>query len=96
MEHVIVICRDYNGYKNVLFMMKADDFRYQDGKKWGYEHLHSGKYSRKTHSFVTNEGKQFTVFSDWSVKETMKKKSKYEHESTAVRPKQAREGLHRR
>jgi len=68
MAHAIVNCHDYNGYKNVLFMMGTDDFRYKEPKKWGYDHIHHGKYDRKARVFVANTGEQFEVYEDHSVK----------------------------
>lgn len=35
-QMVLAICADYNGYKNIPFMMEATDFRIVDSKKWGY------------------------------------------------------------
>lgn len=68
MSKVLARCADYNGNKNVLFMMSADDFRLADAK-WGYSIVGPAKYSRKDQTLVSG-GKTYRVFSDWSVKET--------------------------
>ena len=64
---VLVQCADYNGYKNVLFMMKDTDFRLAD-EKFGYKILGQGKYVHKTRTLIVND-QTYKVFSDWSVKQ---------------------------
>jgi hypothetical protein len=64
-KRIYVNCKDYNGYKDVKFVMRPDDFRLQDAK-WGYEPIAPVNVA-KNH-FVLN-GIGHIVFSDWSVKE---------------------------
>jgi hypothetical protein len=59
---ILAICRDYNGVKNVLFMMEANDFRL-DGKNW--VKIAEGKYSKGV--FTSTKGNVYKVNSDWSV-----------------------------
>ena len=57
---------DYNGHKDVLFMMNMNDFRLTDDRfKDDYEVLGKGKYAKKV---LTVNGIAYKVFSDWSVK----------------------------
>lgn len=58
----LVNCLDYNGHKNVLFMMKEDDFRFNDGN---YQLIEFGEYSKSVFTGVS--GAQYKVFPDWSV-----------------------------
>ena len=62
----IVLCKDYNGVKNVLFMMETEDFRFNDGN---YSLLTGGTYDRKKGVFHGENGKDYLVFVDWSVRE---------------------------
>ncbi len=72
---VLAICADYNGYKNVLFMMKSDDCRLAPGEeKWGYRVLEKATFNFKEKIMTTQSGKRYTVFSDWSVKEIVEVK----------------------
>ena len=64
-EKVLARCDDYNGFKNVLFVMDADDFRIGNGN---YHKLADGVFSRKNHHFTANDGRQFKVFADRSAK----------------------------
>ena len=66
MTKVLAQCANYNGNKNVLFMMNKDDFRLADAK-FGYTVLGDAKYNNKIKTLVSN-GKTYKVFSDWSVK----------------------------
>jgi len=59
---LLVKANDYNGHKNVLFMMKSDDFRVGTDN---YTVLAKGKLSKNV--LKTTKG-DYTVFSDWSVK----------------------------
>lgn len=60
----LVNCANYNGNKNILFMMAADDFRLNDGN---WQVISPANYDRKTKTLVA-EGKQYKVFCDWSVR----------------------------
>jgi len=63
---VLVKANDYNGHKDVLFMMQADDFRLTNMTfKNNYTVLAQGKYSKR---ILKTELGDFNVFSDWSVK----------------------------
>lgn len=65
---VLALCKDYNGYKNVFFMMKSDDFRLHD-ERWGYVLVdNSPVYSSKTQTLSASDGRLFKVFEDWSLK----------------------------
>ena len=55
----LTICKDYNGRKDVLFMMRDDDTRE------GYETATRGKYARGV--LTTNDGLTYKVHADWSV-----------------------------
>ena len=63
---IIVNCADYNGYKNVLFMMGTKDYRLSD-PEYGYTKVSDGQYISKLRKFVTPNG-VYSVFSDHSVK----------------------------
>lgn len=63
---VLVKCSDYNGSKDVLFMMRQDDNRLVDYSN-NYEVLSDAKYSAKTKTLIANK-KSYRVFCDWSVK----------------------------
>jgi hypothetical protein len=64
---VLVNCKQYGRFTDVLFMMKTDDFRLADSK-YGYTKIADGKHVTKERSFVTTTGETYQVFSDWSVK----------------------------
>lgn len=59
----IVVARDYNGYKNVLFMMRADDFRYNTKD---YTVVENGEFDRSRREFRTADGKVYQIYADWS------------------------------
>lgn len=66
---VLAVAADYNGYKDVLFMFKADDFRLTDERfSGGYTILGDAEYVHKTRT-LTCGGKTYRVYPDWSVKE---------------------------
>ena len=62
MKKLLVLCADYNGCKNIQFMMDLDDPRI-DGVKWTL--LDSGKYSKGI--LTTSKGLKFKVWADWSL-----------------------------
>lgn len=66
MKRLLVKCSEYNGFKNILFMMDKKDFRLIDEDfKNEWEILGEGDYKKK----VLTIGKdKYKVFSDWSVK----------------------------
>lgn len=67
MKRLLVKCADFNGHKDVLFMMKPDDFRLTDERfKGDYTTLDKGTY--KSRVLTTEKSGAFQVFSDWSVK----------------------------
>lgn len=61
----IVVARDYNGYKNVLFMMRSDDFRYNSNEH-GYTVVEDGEFDKSCREFRTTDGKVYQIYSDWS------------------------------
>lgn len=65
---VLVTCDVYNDSKDVLFIMKREDSRFNNGN---YHFNEEGEL--KGHVFTTASGRTFNVFSDWSVKEFKKK-----------------------
>lgn len=60
---VIVNCADYEGHKNVLFMMEESDSRLHDPES-GYTLVTTGTYSKKV--FTGTNNKRYQIFSDWS------------------------------
>ena len=65
---IIVKAAVYNGYKNVLFMMKTDDIRLQHPQySVNYTKVSDGQYNHKMRKFITPDG-VYSVFSDHSVK----------------------------
>lgn len=62
-KRIFVNCTDYNGYKNIKFVMKLDDPRNEDPYS-GYEPIAvvDVKKNRFTHNDTV-----YKVFSDWSV-----------------------------
>ena len=62
----IVSCASWNGLKDVLFLMRSDDFRLAD-QKFGYTVIGSAKHDGKNKTAIAN-GVVYKVFSDWSVK----------------------------
>lgn len=64
-KKVFVICKDYNGYKDVPFMMSSDDYR---AGSENYPIVDPApKYSHKEKTLTTNRG-TFEVCSDWSLR----------------------------
>jgi hypothetical protein len=64
----LVRCADYNGYRNVLFMMDGDDFRLSDARfSSNYTVLASDVYAARDKTFTTADGDTYTVFADWSL-----------------------------
>lgn len=64
-QYAKVLCADYNGHKDVLFMMELDDFRL--GSK-EYTLLATGAYDRKAHTLTCGKSVCY-VYEDWSIKE---------------------------
>jgi hypothetical protein len=65
MKYVIVNCKDFNGYKDVLFRLKADDFRLHDERfSSNYEFITNLKRGR-----VGENGKKYEIFADGSAEE---------------------------
>jgi hypothetical protein len=58
----VVLCADYNGSKNVLFLMRDDDFRMNDGN-WARQ---CGA-TKKGSSVYAHDGRIFTCHADWSL-----------------------------
>lgn len=68
MKMVLVRSKDYNGYENVLFMMDGADFRLTDALFCdNYQVLEQGVFDRKRRLLLTESGKQFDVWEDWSL-----------------------------
>ena len=66
-QRVLAQCADYNGYKNILFMMDADDFRLTDERfSANYTVIDTGAYTHRTRTLVA-DGRTFTVLRDWSL-----------------------------
>jgi hypothetical protein len=59
---ILALCRDYNGNKDVLFMMESSDFRL-DGDNW--VKFADGKYAKGI--FTATNGNRYRVYGDWSV-----------------------------
>lgn len=68
-KFILARCADYNGHKDVLFMMEADDFRLTDALfSANYTILDDAPtYDWRTRRLATNQG-EFLVCSDWSLK----------------------------
>jgi len=62
MKKLLVICKDYNGYKNILFMMNPNDFRLETPNR---EVVSEGKYAKGI--LTTLNGNRYKVHCDWSV-----------------------------
>lgn len=69
-SYVLVRCGDYNGHKNVLFMMDTTDFRLSDERfSSNYEVLAPGEYAGRARQLtVAERGETYQVFEDWSLK----------------------------
>jgi hypothetical protein len=68
-KYVFVIAASYNGYKNVPFMMEADDFRLDPSwtvSKWTVVDANP-VFDRKARTMTVKTG-VYTVCSDFSVK----------------------------
>ena len=73
----LVLCRDYNGRKDVLFCMGTDDFRfgtenYQTISKLkpdARKSVSDAKTGRRCKPFIAEEtGKVYLRFEDWSMR----------------------------
>ena len=63
----LVRAADYNGYKDILFMMDPDDFRLSDERfSSNYAVLGEGAYAVRAKTF-TVDGKLYQVHADWSL-----------------------------
>jgi hypothetical protein len=64
----LVEAADYNGHKNILFMMDMDDERVNNGN---YKSISTDCfYNKKNKTLIDfNTKKTYNVFEDWSVKE---------------------------
>ncbi len=66
-KRLMVICRDYNGHKDVRFMMNSDDFRLTDARfAADYAIVGEGSYDHHART-LTVDGRAYHVFSDWSL-----------------------------
>lgn len=64
-SHIALVnCLDYNGHKNVLFIMEKSDFRYNTNN---YVHQKDGE--KVGNRFRAEDGTIYQVFSDWSVRQ---------------------------
>ncbi len=69
MSHLLVNCKNYNGYMNTLFMIKkTDKMALSNGDKNNVI-IEEGKYSKKT--FNTVSGRSFAVHADMSLTENI-------------------------
>jgi len=67
--YVLVRCADYNGHKDILFMMDATDFRLTDKRfSAGYPVIADGDYDKKAARFtIPSTGDAYQVHGDWSL-----------------------------
>lgn len=66
-RRLMVICHDYNGHRDVPFMMETNDFRLADPQfADNYTIVGEGVYDHGTRTF-TVDGRAYYVFSDWSL-----------------------------
>lgn len=65
---ILVNCRDYNGHKDVKFMMSPDDFHLADPN---YQVLDPAAVYSRRHKTLTSSRGTFTVCADWSVREAV-------------------------
>lgn len=65
--HALVKAKDYNGSKDVLFMMKSDDHRFGTDN---YETIGRGTFAKGILTVCTDTDrfKMYRVFPDWSVR----------------------------
>ncbi len=68
MKKGIYKCSDYNGYKDVLFLMSHTDAEFSNGIGVSEYTLTSNVVSLKKKVATTEAGDQFSVFADGSVK----------------------------
>lgn len=69
MANLIVRCADYNGSKDVLFRMRANDERLSDKRfKDNYTVIEAGIVKDSKTIIGCVSGTVFRVFSDWSIK----------------------------
>ena len=64
-KRVFVNCKDYNGHKNVKFVMRPNDFRLTD-EVFSDDYETLGDVNVLNNGFAFS-GKLYTVHSDWSV-----------------------------
>lgn len=68
-EKLIVKAADYNGHRDVLFMMDADDPRLtMKGFSHNYTRIGGGRFDAKAKVFTTNDGARYEVFRDRSAR----------------------------
>jgi hypothetical protein len=66
-RRLMVICRDFNGDKDVRFMMNSDDFRLTDAR-FAADYTTVGESTHDHHArTLTVDGRAYRVFSDWSL-----------------------------
>lgn len=66
-NYLLVCCADYNGQKNILFMMRADDDRVGT-QNWTVLDYNA---TYKNHVLTTTRGR-FIVHEDWSCSEEVR------------------------
>ncbi|GEM_PF-4365558 len=67
---LLVIAKDYNGHKDILFMMNENDSRITENGKsnnGNYEILDYGDFENNI--LTVSDNVKYKVFEDWSVKE---------------------------
>ncbi len=68
-RRLMVVCRDYNGHKDVRLMMDSDDFRLTDARfADNYTIVGEGAHDRRART-LTVDSRVYHVFSDWSLGE---------------------------
>jgi hypothetical protein len=71
-KRLVVICRDYNGLKDIPFMMNSDDFRLIAPRfAADYTVVGEGIYDHPARRWAV-DGRAYHVFSDWSLGEPRK------------------------
>jgi hypothetical protein len=59
-----VRCAEYNGIRNVLFLMRHDDWRFRSER---YQEVTSGAFETPG-VFAGTNGQRYQIYPDWSAK----------------------------
>ncbi len=60
----LVLCAKYNNSRDVPFMMREDDDRFDNGN---YKPIEPGEYDEQAQTLTVGD-QVYTVFEDWSVR----------------------------